>query len=312
MKLISSGELQRALSFETLIPALRDAFYKDNGESQKQSYSLPEGSNTFSILTAWTDQILGTKSYTQYPNNPKVGHPAISSQILLFSRETGAPIATVDGTSLTYWCTAAMSAIASGFMSRQDASSLLLFGSGELSSYMALAHAFVRPVKTVYISSYSEEKALSIKTQILASRSDLAVELCPDPDSIITQVDIISCATNSLTPLFKSALLAAGTHIDLVGNRSTQGRECNTATIKMSHLMVDSRQNAFSEAGEILIPLKEGAISESHIKGELAELCRGDVAGRTNNSQITLFKSVHSVLAEITCAYLAYQSLTQA
>jgi 1-pyrroline-2-carboxylate reductase [NAD(P)H] len=320
MRVISAEEVHQTLSFDRLIPALQAAFSVSSDMPQRQIYPLPndpsngsvsnqEKHNTFAVLPAWTQDVLGVKTFTHYPHNPEQGRLTVSAQVLLFSRETGEPIALVDGTSLTYWRTAAMSALAASYMAREDASSLLLFGTGELAPYMALAHASVRPIKTVYVHGRSEEKMRKTQEQIQAARPDLEVFICEHYQDVITSVDIISCATGSSSPLFKSVFLAASTHIDLVGNHHPNCRECDSATVKMSHVIADSYLNVFGEAGEILIPLEEGIIEKSHVQGDLAELCSGKVRGRLNNSQTTLFKSVGTALADVASAYHVYQNL---
>ncbi|NVK74749.1 MAG: ornithine cyclodeaminase family protein [Oceanospirillaceae bacterium] len=313
MQIINANTVAQTLSFETLIPAIQSAFQQDFGMPQRQMYPLPGGSadkhDTFAVLPAWTNDVLGVKSFTHYPENPQKGLLTVAAQVLLFSRDTGAPLALVDGTSLTYWRTAAVSALAASYMAREDASSLLLFGTGELAPYMALAHASIRPICTIYVHGRSEEKMRKVQQRILANRSDINVQICSDYEEVITGVDIVSCATGSPTPLFSSASLAAGTHIDLVGNHHRTCRECDSATVKMSHVIVDSRLNVLNEAGDILIPLEENCIEENHIKGELSELCSGKVKGRLNNSQTTLFKSVGTALADVASAYHVHQLL---
>lgn len=315
MQIIDANAVAETLRFETLIPAIKSTFQEDLGMPQRQMYALPgdttDKHDTFAILPAWTNDVLGVKSFTHYPNNPKKGLLTVAAQVLLFSRDTGAPLALVDGTSLTYWPTAAVSALAASYMAREDAQSLLLFGTGELAPYMALAHASVRPLRTIYVHGRSDEKMRKVQQQILASRPDLDVKICARYEDVITGVDIVSCATGSPTPLFRSATLAAGTHIDLVGNHHRGCRECDSATVKMSHVIVDSRLNVLNEAGEILIPLEENCIEENHIKGELAELCSGKVKGRLNNSQTSLFKSVGTALADVASAYHVYQLLNK-
>ena len=313
MKIISAEEVQQVLSFESLIPALQSAFSDDFGMPQRQIYSLPGGNkqshDSFAVLPAWTKDVLGVKSFTHYPQNPEIGRLTVAAQVLLFSRETGEPLALVDGTSLTYWRTAAVSALAASLMAREDASSLLLFGTGELASYMALAHASVRPLTTIYVQGRNVQKVQKTITKIKALRPDLTVLTCDNYQDVISHVDMVSCATGSPTPLFDSALLSPNTHIDLVGNHKKTSRECDSAAVTMSYVIVDSYLNVFNEAGEILIPLDEGCITKDHVKGELAQLCTGEVKGRLNNQHITLFKSVGTALADVASAYHVYQSL---
>ncbi|WP_272643431.1 hypothetical protein [Marinomonas mediterranea] len=141
-----------------LVSALKSAFSRDFGMPQRQMYPIPsddtEHHNTFALLPAWTDEVIGVKSFTNYPGNPYKGLVTTSAQVLLFDRESGVPIALVDGTSLTNWRTAAVSALASSLMSREDSESLLLYGTGAMAPYMALAHAAVRPLKKVNYKTF--------------------------------------------------------------------------------------------------------------------------------------------------------------
>ncbi|WCN10628.1 ornithine cyclodeaminase family protein [Marinomonas mediterranea] len=313
MQIISAEQVESTLDFTTLVSALKSAFSRDFGMPQRQMYPIPsddtEHHNTFALLPAWTDEVIGVKSFTNYPGNPSKGLVTTSAQVLLFDRESGVPIALVDGTSLTNWRTAAVSALASSLMSREDSESLLLYGTGAMAPYMALAHAAVRPLKKIYIHGRQLSKMEETCERVRQKRPDIDVVPCPTPEDIITGVDIVSCATSASIPLFKSSLLAAGTHIDLVGNHHPNSRECDSATVHMSRVIVDSRLNVLNEAGEILIPLNEGAIEHSHILGELSELCSGNVTPRTNSSQITLFKSVGTALGDVASAHLIYKKL---
>ncbi|WP_413693514.1 ornithine cyclodeaminase family protein [Psychromonas sp. KJ10-2] len=313
MKIVSAQEVQQILSFEKLIPALKSAFSDDFGMPQRQMYSFPGGSeekqNTFAVLPAWTQDVVGVKSFTHYPQNPEKGRLTVSAQVLLFSRDTGAPLALVDGTSLTYWRTAAISALASSLMSRENASTLLLFGTGELAPYMALAHASVRPITTIYISGRDLQKIHNTIESIKKVRPELCVLPYQKNEGEMIDVDIISCATGSSTPVFDGASVKQGTHIDLVGNHHPTCRECDSYSIETSYVIADSYLNVFNEAGEILIPMSEGKIEKTHVKGELAELCAGDVLGRLSLEQTTLFKSVGTALADVASAYHIYTQL---
>jgi 1-pyrroline-2-carboxylate reductase [NAD(P)H] len=179
---------------------------------------------------------------------------------------------------------------------------------------MALAHASVRPLETIYVTGRNPEKIAKTVAAIQSQRPDLRVEAVSDPASVIAEVDIISCATGSAAPLFSYEQVSAGTHIDLVGNHSRDRRECDSATVKHARVFVDSRLNVLNEAGELLIPMEEGVISAEHVQGELADLCCGRIAGRVPEDKsaedITLFKSVGTALSDLAAAYLVYQRLS--
>lgn len=321
MLVIDAKDVEKALSFGTLVAALRSVFSNDFGMPQRHVYHLPgvdkndlsEQNDSFAVLPAWNDQVMGVKAFTHLPGNPAQGLETLASKMLLFSRTTGAPLAVVDGTQLTFWRTAAISALAADYLAKKQAKSLLLFGTGKLAPYMALAHASVRPLEIIYVTGRNPEKIATTVAAIQAQRPDIRVDAISDPASVIGLVDIISCATGAAGPLFKFEQVSAGTHIDLVGNHSPDRRECDSATVQYARVFVDSRLNVLNEAGELLIPIAEGVISAEHVQGELADLCCARTLGRsqdkTGEKEITLFKSVGTALSDLAAAYLVYQSI---
>jgi 1-pyrroline-2-carboxylate reductase [NAD(P)H] len=321
MLVIDAVDVQKSLSFTSLISALRAAFSKDFGMPQRQMFHLPAAGDaesnqddSFAVLPAWNDQVMGVKAFTHLPGNPAMGLETLASKMLLFSRSNGAPLAVVDGTQLTFWRTAAVSALAADYLAKKDAKSLLLFGTGKLAPYMALAHASVRPIKTIYVTGRNPEKITATVNDIQAHRPDIDVQAVRDLKAIVSQVDIISCATGTAEPLFSYEQVRAGTHIDLVGNHSRDRRECDSTTMLNAKVFVDSRLNVLNEAGELLIPMDEGVFSAEHVQGELADLCRAgtinEELGRANPKEITLFKSVGTALSDLAAAYLVYQKLS--
>ncbi len=119
----------------------------------------------------------------------------------------------------------------------------------------------------------------------------------------VRQADIIYCATTSRTPLFDGSDVKPGTHVNAVGSFTPDAREVDTAFIKRcSKIVVDAYSGALAEAGDLLIPLEEGAIQESDIYGELGEISGGKKAGRTSDDEITFFKSVGNAVQDAAIA----------
>lgn len=313
MRVIDADEVKKSLNFSTLIPGLKAAFSSDFGMPQRSLYHLPtdEGQDdSFAVLPAWNNEVMGVKAFTHLPANPSKGLETLSSKLMLFSRQTGAPLALVDGTELTFWRTAAVSALAADYLAKPDANTLLLYGTGKLAPFMAVAHAEVRPIKTIYVTGRSAEKIAETVETIQQMRPDIEVKAVSDADSVIGSADIISCATGSPEPLFSFNQVHKGAHIDLVGNHSRDRRECDSESVINSSVYIDSRLNVLNEAGEILIPISEGKFDQEQVKGELAELCSGEVSGRQNNDEVTLFKSVGTALSDLAAAYLVYQAVS--
>lgn len=313
MKVIEKEQVHKVLNFKDLIPALDKGFAGDFNMPKRQVFELAPGCekhNAFAVLPAWNEEVIGVKSFTYFPQNADAGFDSLYSKIMLFSREHGVPLALVDGTSVTFWRTAAVSALASRYLSKEDSESLVFFGTGNLSTYMISAHLSVRNLKKVTIVGRNTDKVASLIAQMQKRHTGVEFVACEQSnvEKAIKQADIVSCATGSVTPLFKGEWLKAGAHVDLIGNHNRDRRECDTQAILDSSVYVDSRTNVLNEAGELLIPISEGVFSENDVKAELAQLCSGDVPGRQSHNEITLFKSVGTALSDLVGAHLVYQN----
>ncbi len=314
MQVIDAETVHNALNFPELISELRETFSKPAGMPQRQVFNLDEGSShsdAFAVLPSWNDKTIAVKAFTYFPGNSTKNSEleSLYSKIMIFDRKTGVPQALVDGTSVTYWRTAAISALGADFLARENSSKLLVFGTGRLASFMALAHASIRPITKISIWGRDPRKAEDIVKIIKLARPDIEVDVCDDIESSVKQADIISCATGSPSPLFKSEWVQAGTHTDFVGNHNHDRRECDTGMVLKASVFVDSKINVFAEAGELLLPVTEGAYSLDSVVGELAQLCNGQIKGRQNADEITLFKTVGTALADLVGAQLVYSQL---
>ncbi|ATC93132.1 ornithine cyclodeaminase family protein [Pseudoalteromonas tunicata] len=312
MLVIDKTQVEQAFDFPSLIDALDRGFAGHFSMPKRQVFELLPGDaahNAFAVLPAWNDDVIGVKSFTYFPQNAAQGYESLYSKIMLFDRKHGVPLALVDGTSVTYWRTAAVSALASRYLSRENSKSLLFFGSGNLASFMIKAHLSVRALTKVVIAARNHEKAQVLIEQLQPQYPEVEFTLCQQLQSAVAAADIISCATGSKTPLFDGAWLKAGVHIDLIGNHHSEYRECDTATVLKSSVYLDSIANVMNEAGELLIPIAAGVITEAHIKAELASLCANKEYARQSDSEITLFKSVGTALSDLVAAHSVYKKV---
>lgn len=315
MKIINTEQVQNSLTFAELIPLLKHSFSKPFHMPQRQVHLLsPEDHSkhdAFALLPSWNDEVIGNKMFTYFPNN-SVDHnlPGLFSKIMLFRRETGEPLALVDGTSVTYWRTAAISALASQLLSREDSQHLMLFGTGNLAAYLLHAHMSVRSLKKVTIWGRSANKVQKLINEFSPLYPEVSFYTSLDVSQEIPHVDIICCATGSKTPLFNGEQVNQGTHLDCLGNHMANARECDSATITKSRVFVDSLVNSLSEAGELLIPISEGVFNADAIVGELADMCKQPEILRQSADEITLFKSVGTAVSDLVAAYLVYQKVS--
>lgn len=310
MKFFNREEVIEALRYDQLIAKLEAAFCEDYAVPVRNHYPYESGNgeqeSTLLLMPAWKNKhYTGLKIITVSPYNSSKGQPTIQGIYVLIDAGSGEVIAQLDAGSLTNIRTAASSALASSFLSNNDASKLLMLGTGSLAPEMIRAHCSVRPIRQVWVwgRDYSKAEALAENVEI----PNVAIEAVKDRHEIVAEADIVSSATSSPDPLIFGKDLRYGQHIDLVGAFKPTWREADEQTILRSKVYLDTREGALKESGEILIPMKEGKFSESDITGDLFDLCRKKVPGRVNRDDLTSFISVGYALEDLAAAELVWE-----
>lgn len=308
MKNIDKQQMNELLDFPSLVETLQNAFKADFKVPKRAHHDMANPAigreTTLLLMPAWEDgELCGVKIVTVAPENKD--RPTIQGTYMLIDVKNGSPLLLMDASTLTAKRTAAASALASSYLSRQNTSSMLMVGTGTLAPNLIKAHAAVRPIEEVLIWGRSAEKAQALAEELSAEKK-LNVKAVTDLEKAAGKVDLISVATMSMTPLIKGSWLKNGQHLDLVGAYRPDMREADDEAIKRCDLFVDTYYGATHETGEIVIPLKEGTITEEDLNGDLFELCRGEVKGRQNDDQITLFKSTGHALEDLAAAKQVY------
>lgn len=308
IKFIDKETIEANYEFPEVIESLDSAFSNSSIEvpmRHHHDYPNPpeKDESTLLLMPAWEPgKDLGVKMVTVSPNNGAYHLPSIQGIYLLFDAHKGNCRALLDAKSLTAIRTAATSALASKYLSRENSESLLMVGTGALSPMLIKAHASVRPIKRVYIWGRSVEKAEAIKSQL--NNEHFEIEVVTTIAEGIKKADIISCATLSKTALIEGQYLKAGQHLDMVGAYRPDMREADDECLKRSRVFVDHYAGATKETGDIKIPLDEGVITRDHLIAELFELCPGKKRGRESAEEITFFKSVGHALEDLVTATL--------
>jgi ornithine cyclodeaminase len=307
MRIITSAEVEAALEFKDLIERLRETFRKGAEVPVRHHHAIGGGSDaTLLLMPAWqSGRHIGIKMVTVFPHNGERDLPSVMGAYLLLSGTTGEPLAMIDGPTLTVKRTAAASALAAGYLARQDSERLLMIGTGALAPYLIRAHAEVRPICNVLIWGRNPDKAEQLARRL--NRRDFKVAATTDLEAAVQGAHIISAATMTLEPLIKGAWLQPGQHLDLVGGFRPNMREADDDAVSRARVFVDTRDGACSEAGDIVQPLESGVLTEDDIAADLFDLTRGERAGRRYYDQITLFKSVGTALEDLGAAQLAYE-----
>ena len=249
-------------------------------------------SNHLLVRAAWQhNQTLGIKLVTIFPDNPQHRSlPAVQSLYVVFDGSTGNMVAAIDGTALTWWKTAADSALGTQHLARTDATHMLMVGAGAMAPHLISAHCTARPsIRRVTIWNRHADKAANLAAALCTEL--LEVQHAEDLEASVRQADLISCATMAMDPLIKGSWLRPGTHLDLVGAFTPEMREADDDAVKASTVFVDARRTTIGVVGEIMIPMNNGILTTDDIAADLYDLCRGLHPGRTTGNEITLFKN---------------------
>lgn len=310
IKLINNEFIEKLTNNLDLVTCLRDAFKSsDVIVPMRHHHDFPnpiEGTDsTLLLMPAWNPgEDAGVKVVTVSPENGKYDLPSIQGTYIYLDAHLGSVKAIMDAKTLTAKRTAATSALASSFLSRKDASSLLMIGTGALSKNLILAHASVRSIKIVFVYGRNFQNAKQICEEL--SDEGFTIKAVTAIEEVISEVDIISCATLSNFPLVLGKYLRSGQHVDLVGAYRKDMREADDEVITKSNVFIDTYQGGLKESGDILIPLTSGVLKKEDIKADLFELCSEKKVGRTSNEEITMFKSVGHALEDLTAAKYYY------
>ncbi|MFH0848240.1 MAG: ornithine cyclodeaminase family protein [archaeon] len=313
---LSRRDVESIITMHDCISVVRDAFMELTQGSakmpQRVSISCPEGASLYMPAYLSGSKSLACKIVSVYKNNPiRFGLPTTAGKVVLQDPESGEVTCFMDGTYLTAMRTGAASGLATQHLSRNDSEqSVGIFGSGiqartqlwALSEVRDIAKALTFDVVTSAAKTFVED---------MSKRFGIDVEVADSPRQV-EQCDIICTATTSTNPVLDGNRVLEGTHINGIGSHTPTTRELDTTLIKRSKLIVDSREACLTEAGDIIIPIKEGVIREGHIHATLGDIISGVKAGREKEEEVTVFKSVGLAVQDAATARLVYERAIEA
>ena len=249
---------------------------------------------------------LACKVVSVYKDNPtKHKLPTTIGTVLLQNAETGQVICIMDGGYLTAVRTGAVSGVATKYMACEDDGQVAgIFGAGVQAKMQLWAVAVARKLSKAMVYDISSEAADRFVAE-MSAKLEMEVVKVGSAEELLA-ADIICTATSSPTPLFDGAKVREGTHINGIGSHTPNARELDTTTVKRSKFVADSTEACLKEAGDLMIPIEEGALDESHIHADLGEIVLGTKPGRTGDDEITLFKSNGLAIQDTATAKLVY------
>lgn len=233
----------------------------------------------------------GIKIVSKFPREPGSPHSTHVGAVLIFDAKEGLPFALLDARELTAIRTSAMSALATKHLARSDVSTLCLMGCGEEAHHHIRAILEVRPLKRIIVWGRNPAKA-----EAFASEQDVplgvSIEVEPKAASAVGQADIVCTVTSSPEPILKGEWLKPGTHVNLVGAAVRASAEADHDVVRCSRFYVDYLPSALGQAGELVNAIEAGVVTADHVAGEIGQVLLGEVAGRTSDQDITVYKSL--------------------
>lgn len=312
--LLSRNDVVRLLTMRDAIAAVEDAFC----QLARGNVTMPQ--RTAIRVTAHGGTHLGMPAHiggemdalalkvvTVYPQNPTQHHlPTTIGLLVLSDPRTGAPLSVMDASYMTAMRTGAVSGVATKYLSRPDARRVGIFGAGVQAQTQLSAIACVRTLEGARVYDSDAAKAKSYAEQMTKTLG-LPVVAVSSPREAVEGMDIIVAASSATEPIFDGAWLQPGQHVNGVGSHAPHTREMDTKTILRSKVFADSIDACLAEAGDLLIPIKEGAIDQTHIRAGLGEVVARMKPGRESDDEITLFKSVGLALQDASTAQMVYK-----
>jgi ornithine cyclodeaminase/alanine dehydrogenase-like protein (mu-crystallin family) len=296
VRVIDEHEVKRLLPMPECIDLMAEALAAlGRGEVHNPLRSIvrPDGhAGLMGLMPAHRsgdEPLWAVKVLTIVPGNPARGLDSHQGFVALFDGDTGEPRAMVNAGGITGVRTAAVSAVATRLLARDDTRSLAILGTGTQGLSHLEAMRSVRNFERVVVWSSS-------------GRSLEGAESVATAEEAVRDADVICTVTAHPQPILERGWLKDGVHINAVGSSIPTTRELDTATMAAASLFVDRRESTLNEAGDFLFPQREGAIGPDHIRAELGEILLGTAPGRTSPEELTVFKSLGLAVEDLAAA----------
>jgi ornithine cyclodeaminase len=314
--ILGEKDVERLLPMEECIDAMAEALAALQRRDMEQPLRFvvrPAGAaGLLGLMPAYRarpEPAYGLKAVCVFPGNPARGLDAHQGAVLLFDGETGVLRAAVNASAITAIRTAAVSAVATRLLAREDANVLAILGAGVQARSHLRAMAAARDFERARVWSRTPEHAAALAEQ---TEVPFPVEPAPSAEAALGGADVVCTTTTSPEPVVRRGWLAAGAHVNAVGSSIPTTRELDTETVAAAALFVDRRESTLNEAGDFLFARRDGAIGPDHIRAELGELLTGEAAGRASPEELTVFKSLGLAVEDLAAVEHVYRRALEA
>lgn len=312
---VTDADVKRLLPLSKAIDLVREAYLKlaraEALNPPRVMLSIPHGASMY-FMPAYIlgQRAVAVKVARVNPENSRGALPSVLLTLYMYDAITGEPMAEVEGERLTAIRTAASSALATSLLSKDAASVLGMYGSGTEAASHIQALQMVRNFDKVIV--YSRDKGRREKfAEKMTRECEIPITTVDSPDRVAESADVITTATTSGVPIFNGNLVKVGTHVNAIGSAAPEAREVDSNLVGRSTVVVDSRSQALSTYGDIMAPLREGAVREEDIL-ELGDLLNYDAKLARKPADITLFKSGGVAVLDAMVSNYVVDSLSRA
>lgn len=292
MLVLNEQDQQQLLNMEEVIEEVAQSLqaFSEGKTETPLRYVLPfNNENRYLVMPALSDElkIVGIKTVTFAPDNPKKGKKTITGSVLLSDYETGETLAVLDGSYLTKIRTGAISGVATKYLAREDAKTLCVIGSGDQAEGLIVAVMAVRNIETVHFSSRTKENAERL-AQNVEKEFNVSTKVFDEADDAMEEADIVVTATNSTKPVYSHSL-HPGVHLNAVGSFKPEMQELPSESMLVANkIVVESVEAAMEETGDLKVPQEEGIITQESLHGELGDIVAGKIPGREDDKEVTV------------------------
>lgn len=311
MLVLNEQDQQELLDMKEVIDEVANSLkaFSEGKTETPLRYVLPfNESNRYLVMPALSDElkVVGIKTVTFAPDNPKKGKKTITGSVILSDYETGETLAVLDGSYLTKIRTGAISGVATKYLAREEAKTLCVIGSGDQAQGLIAAVMAVRDIDMVHFASRTKKNAEALAANI-AKAYDVSTKVFDEADDAMEEADIVVTATNSNHPVYSHSL-HPGVHLNAVGSFKPDMQELPSESMLVANkIVVESVEAAMEETGDLKVPQEEGIITQESLHGELGDIVAGKISGREDDKEVTLFKSVGLAIVDIVVANYFYK-----
>lgn len=297
MKLLSEADLRRLLTPELAVESSARAFVAlSRGEivvPVRSEIARPDGRGViFAMPGLLPGRVFGLKMIATH------GEASVA-MVLLFDAETLVPLGLLSADHLTDWRTGGGIAAATRLLARADSRVHVVFGAGRLAGPCARLVAAVRPIARTVIVGRTPARAEALVAALRAE--GVAAEAATDP-AVVAEADVVTTVTNATAPVFPGAALRPGTHVNLGGAFRPETREGDDDLARRGLYWCDSQAACLARAGDLVMPLASGALDRARVLGEIGAALAGELRGRADGTEITVFKSLGNAAQDICLA----------